>query len=84
MKIKKKIHLRVVIAIEKGQNRIRCVESENDEAMKYGITDPTNNKRFVAGFCSYEDTKGGFFAYFNEAFKVAARKAWNINRKESV
>lgn len=83
MKIKKSIHMRVIIAIEKGQNRIRCLESENYEAMRYGITDPTNKKRFIAGFCSYEDTKGGFFAYFNEGFKNAARKAWNVNREVS-
>lgn len=82
MKITKLIHMRVILAIEKGQNRIRCLESEYDEAKGYGITDPKNNKRFVAAFCAYDDTLGGFFAYFNEAFKIAARKAWNVNRKE--
>ena len=81
MKITKSINMRVILAIEKGQNRIRCVESETDDAMKYGITDPNNKKRFVAGFCAYEDTKGGFFAYFNESFRAAAKKAWNINRE---
>jgi len=83
MNIKKSIQMRVIIALEKGQNRIRCIESENDEAMKYGITDPYDKRRFIAGFSSYEDTKGGFFAYFNEGFKRAARKAWNVNRTSS-
>jgi hypothetical protein len=32
----------------------------------------------VAAFSVYEDTKGGFFAYFSEAFKIAARKVWGI------
>ena len=78
MNIKKSIHMRVIIALEKGQKRIRCLESEFEEVAKFGIQDPTNKKRFVAAFSVYEDTTGGFFAYFSEAFKIAARKAWNI------
>ena len=78
MKIKKSVHLRVVIGLEKGQDRIRCTEDEFAEAAKFGIRDPFIKKRFVAAFSVYEDTTGGFFAYFSEAFKVAARKAWNI------
>lgn len=78
MKIKKSIHMRVIIGLEKGQKRIRCLESEFEEAAKFGIRDPFIKKRFVAAFSVYEDTTDGFFAYFSEAFKVAARKTWNI------
>lgn len=82
MKIKKSIHIRVLTGLEKGQKRIRCMESEFENAAKFGIQDPTNKKRFVTAFSVYEDTKGGFFAYFSEAFKIAARKAWNIKSEE--
>lgn len=78
MKIKKSVHLRVVIGLEKGQDRIRCTEDEFEEAAKFGIRDPFRKNRFVAAFSVYEDTKGGFFAYFSEAFKVAASKVWGI------
>lgn len=78
MKIKKSIHVRVITALEKGQKRIRCMESEYEEAYRFGVQDPTNSKRFVTAFNIYEDTRNGFFAYFNEAFKIAARKSWNI------
>ena len=78
MKIKKSVHLRVVIGLEKGQDRIRCTEDEFAEAAKFGVLDPSRKNRFVAAFSVYEDTKGGFFAYFSEAFKTAARKVWGI------
>ena len=82
MNIKKSIHMRVIIALEKGQKRIRCLESEFEEAARYGITDPTNSKRYIAAFKFFEDTKSGFFAYFNDAFMVAAMKTWHITSKE--
>lgn len=82
MRITKSIQLRVVIALERNQKRIRCLESEFEETARFGIRDPFNKKRFVAGFGIYEDTTGGFFAYFTEAFKIAARKAWHITPKE--
>ena len=78
MKIKKSVHLRVVIGLEKGQGRIRCTEDEFVEAAKFGVRDPSRKNRFVSAFSVYEDTKGGFFAYFSEAFKTAARKVWGI------
>lgn len=82
MKIKKSVHLRVVIGLEKGQDRIRCTEDEFAEAAKFGVRDPFRKNRFVAAFSVYEDTKGGFFAYFSEAFKIAARKVWGIEPNE--
>lgn len=82
MKIKKSVHLRVVIGLEKGQDRIRCTEDEFAEAAKFGVRDPFRKNRFVAAFSVYEDTKGGFFAYFSEAFKIAARKVWGIKTKD--
>ena len=83
MKIKKSVHLRVVIGLEKGQDRIRCTEGEFEEAAKFGVRDPFRKNRFVAAFSVYEYTKGGFFAYFSESFKIAARKAWGIVSNES-
>ena len=74
MKIKKSVHLRVIIGLEKGQCRIRCTENEFEVASKFGVRDPFRKNRFVAAFSVYEDPKGGFFAYFSEAFKIAARK----------
>ena len=82
MKIKKSVHLRVVVGLEKGQDRIRCTEDEFEESAKFGVRDPFLKNRFVAAFSVYEDTKGGFFAYFSDAFKIAARKAWNIKTKD--
>lgn len=78
MKIKKSVHLRVIIGLEKGQDRIRCTEYEFAEASKFVVRDPFRKNRFVAAFSVYEGTKGGFFAYFSEAFKIAARKVWGI------
>lgn len=83
MKINQSIHVRVALAIEKGQKRIRCVESEFDEAARYGIRDPHDGRRFIAAFAYYQDVKTGFFAYFNEGFRAAARRTWNINPKEA-
>ena len=74
--------MKINIGLEKGQKRIRCLESEFEEAAKFGVRDPFRKNRFVAAFSVYEDTKGGFFAYFSEAFKLAARKAWGIVPKE--
>jgi len=82
MKPTRTILFRVIQALENNQNRTRCAEEEFTEAARFGIQDPTNKKRFVTAFSVYEDTKGGFFAYFSEAFKVAARKAWNIKTKD--
>jgi hypothetical protein len=82
MKIKKSVHLRVVIGLEKGQDRIRCTEDEFEETAKFGVRDPFRKNRFVAAFSVYEDTKAGFFAYFSEAFKIASRKVWGIVPKE--
>lgn len=83
MNIKKSVHLRVVIGLERGQDRIRCTEDEFEEAAKFGVRDPFRKNRFVTAFSVYEDTNGGFFAYFSEAFKVAARKSWSIIPKEA-
>lgn len=82
MKIKKSVHLRVVVGLEKGQDRIRCSEDEFEDAAKFGVRDPFRKNRFVAAFSVYEDTKGGFFAYFSEAFKIAASKVWGIKQNE--
>ena len=82
MNVKKSVHLRVVIGLEKGQDRIRCTEDEFEDAAKFGVRDPFRKNRFVAAFSVYEDTKGGFFAYFSEAFKIAAKKAWGIVSNE--
>lgn len=83
MNIKKSFHLRVLIGLEKGQNRIRCIENEFEVASKFGVRDPFRKNRFIAAFSVYEDTKGGFFAYFSESFKIAARKAWGIVTNDS-
>lgn len=82
MKNKKSIQLRVLIGLEKGQNRIRCIENEFEEAAKFGVRDPFRKNRFVAAFSVYEDTNGGFFAYFSESFMIAARKVWGIVQNE--
>lgn len=82
MKSTRTILFRVIQALENNQTRTRCAEDEFEEAAKFGIRDPFRRNRFVAAFSVYEDTKGGFFAYFSEAFKVAARKAWNIKTKD--
>lgn len=74
--------MRVIIGLEKGQKRIRCLESEFEDAAKFGIRYPFIKKRFVAAFSVYEDTTGGFFAYFSEAFMIAAKKAWGIVSNE--
>jgi len=81
MNPKKSILFRVLQALEKNQNRTRCTEDEFTDATKFGVQDPFNKKRFVTAFSVYEDTKGGFFAYFSEPFKIAAKKAWNIKPK---
>lgn len=83
MKINQSIHVRVAIAIEKGQKRIRCTEDEFDAAARYGIADPHDGRKFIAAFAYYQDVKTGFFAYFNEGFRAAARRAWNITPKET-
>lgn len=82
MKIKKSLQQRVIVALDKGQSRIRCMESEYEDALRFGIQHPHEKNRFVIAFASYVDTPGGFFAVFSEPFKNAAIKAWNINRKE--
>ena len=82
MKINNSIHVRVALAIEQGRKRIRCAESEWDEASRYGIRYPKDGKKYVAAFGCYEDIPSGFFAYFTEAFKIAARKTWNIACKD--
>ena len=81
MKTKKSLLFRAINALENDQKRTRCTEEEFADAAKFGVQDPNNKKRFVEAFTFYEDTKGGFFAYFSEAFKIAARKAWNIKLK---
>lgn len=45
MKIKKSVHLRVVIGLEKCQDRIRCTEDEFEEAAKFGVRDPFRKKQ---------------------------------------
>lgn len=82
MKIKKSLQQRVVVALDKGQSRIRCMESEYEDTLHFGIQHPHEKNRFVTAFSSYVDTPGGFFAVFSEPFKIAAGKAWKINRKE--
>lgn len=79
MKIKKSLQQRVIVALDKGQSRIRCMESEYEDALRFGIQHPYEKNRFVIAFASYVDTSGGFFAEFSAPFKSAAREVWKIN-----
>lgn len=83
MKITKSLQQRVIVGLEKGQNRVRCMESEYEDALHFGIQHPLEKNRFVTAFSSYVDTTGGFFAVFSEPFKIAAGKTWKLNRKEA-
>lgn len=78
MRITKSLQTRVVVALEKAQSRIRCMESEYEDALHFGIQHPHEKERFVIAFSSFVDTPGGFFAVFSEPFKIAAREVWKI------
>lgn len=80
MKTTQSVHVRVAVAIDRGQKRISCNTWDYDEASRYGIRDPKDNKRFIAAFHHFDDVKTGFFAYFNEAFIAAAKKAWHMDK----
>jgi len=78
MKITKSLQQRVIVGLEKGQSRVRCLECEYEDALHFGISHPHEKERFVMAFSSYVDTRGGFFAVFSEAFKVAAKELWKL------
>lgn len=82
MRIKKSLQQLVIVALDKGQSRVRCMEREYEDALRFGIQHPHEKNRFVIAFASYVDTPGGFFAVFSEPFKIAARETWKIGRKE--
>lgn len=82
-KITQPIHCRIAVAIHRGQDRIRINPDEFERAAIETIRDPKDNKRCIAAFSRYEDTRGGLFAYFSEAYRIAARKEWHIDVKEN-